>query len=379
MTDAETTSPPASLAQLSSRLVDDVRDLDAELGEVDLLVDQAKTEAARHAARSSAAADKLTALQVTNPQDTTQLMELSAQLVTLTKRAALMESQVDVLEGKRRALGRYRDAIAGYATVTADLSGSDPGGDGLAGTGLDPDAPMSAGRLAARHDDAGGPASRDLTGDARRPGPEPDQHRPAGPDRRAPRDTRPGHGPGRGPPAHRHGPADPRRHEDVHLRCPPHGPRRPRPPGHAASCRAGARPPRRASRSSSTRWARTGACRRTSSPACSGSWTTPWRPISAWPRTTCRSSWSGRLASRSGSRPRRTVEPAPAADPAQTEPPPKKKGAKEDELPPALAAMIEERRGRRARCAEAARLQDDRRLARSAPGARSRHAPLRST
>ena len=58
MTDAQTTSPPASLAQLSSRLVDDVRDLDRELGEVDLLVEQAKTEAARHIARSSAAADK---------------------------------------------------------------------------------------------------------------------------------------------------------------------------------------------------------------------------------------------------------------------------------------------------------------------------------
>ena len=33
----------------------------------------------------------------------------------LTKRAALMESQVDVLEGKRRALDRYRDALATYA------------------------------------------------------------------------------------------------------------------------------------------------------------------------------------------------------------------------------------------------------------------------
>jgi two-component system, NarL family, sensor histidine kinase DegS len=143
MTDAETTSPPSSLAQLSSRLVDDVRDLDRELGEVDLLVEQAKTEAARHVARSSSTADKLTALQVTNPQDTTQLLEVSAQLVTLTKRAALMESQVDVLEGKRRALGRYRDALAGYATLTADLSGSDPGGLGSA-AGLDPDAPMPA-------------------------------------------------------------------------------------------------------------------------------------------------------------------------------------------------------------------------------------------
>ena len=145
MTDTQTTSPPTSLAQLSSRLVDDVRDLDAELAEVDLLVEQAKTEAARHVARSAAAADKLTALQVTNPQDTTELLELSAQLVTLTKRAALMESQVDVLEGKRRALGRYRDAVAEYA----DRHGRPrrdrrPDRDVAAGPALDPDAPMPA-------------------------------------------------------------------------------------------------------------------------------------------------------------------------------------------------------------------------------------------
>jgi two-component system sensor histidine kinase DegS len=144
MTDTQTTSPPANLAQLSSRLVDDVRDLDRELAEVDLLVEQAKTEAARHVARSSAAADKLTALQVTNPQDTTQLLELSAQQVTLTKRAALMESQVDVLEGKRRALGRYRDAVADYATVVADLSGVGAGGAEVTVEALDPDAPVPA-------------------------------------------------------------------------------------------------------------------------------------------------------------------------------------------------------------------------------------------
>jgi two-component system sensor histidine kinase DegS len=144
MTDTQTTPPPASLPQLSSRLVDDVRDLDKELAEVDQLVEQAKTEAARHAARQSAAADKLTTLQVTRPQDTTELLELSAQLVTLTKRAALMESQVDVLEGKRRALGRYRDAVAEYASVLADLTGEDDGSgeETIGGIVLDPTAPL---------------------------------------------------------------------------------------------------------------------------------------------------------------------------------------------------------------------------------------------
>jgi two-component system sensor histidine kinase DegS len=146
MTDTQIPSPPASLAQLSSRLVDDVRDLDAELAEVDLLVEQAKTEAARHIARRAAAADKLAALQKGGTADPKDMLDLSAQLVTLTKRAALMESQVDVLEGKRRALGRYRDAVAGYVAATSTM---DPtlvlGGETAdEGPALDPDDPMPA-------------------------------------------------------------------------------------------------------------------------------------------------------------------------------------------------------------------------------------------
>lgn len=148
MTDDQTTSPPASLAQLSSRLMDDVRHLDAELGEVDLLIAQARTEAARHVARRAAAADKLAAPQKTGTTDLGDLLELSAKLLNLSKRAALMESQVDVLEGKRRALERYRDAVAEYASVAATLDepiGAPPGGgDSAIPLTIDPDAPMPA-------------------------------------------------------------------------------------------------------------------------------------------------------------------------------------------------------------------------------------------
>ena len=148
MTDDQATSPPASLAQLSSRLLDDVRHLDAELEEVDLLIAQARTEAARHVARRTAAADKLAALQKAGTTDLGDLLELSAKLLNLSKRAALMESQVDVLEGKRRALERYRDAVAEYASVAATLDepiGARPGGDDSAiPLTIDPDAPMPA-------------------------------------------------------------------------------------------------------------------------------------------------------------------------------------------------------------------------------------------
>jgi two-component system sensor histidine kinase DegS len=108
------TPPPevGATGGLTDRLAADLRTLDAELNEVDLLVTQAKAEAVRHESRRASATDKLAALPTTgDPKDR---LDLSASLITLTKRAALMESQVDVLEGKRRALARYRDAVAEY-------------------------------------------------------------------------------------------------------------------------------------------------------------------------------------------------------------------------------------------------------------------------
>jgi two-component system sensor histidine kinase DegS len=121
MTDiAPSLTPATSLPELSGRMADDLAHLDAELAEVDLLIVQAKTEAARHESRRVAASEKLaTAISTATSSgatlDPTVSADLNAQLVLLTKRAALMESQVDVLEGKRRALGRYRDALAVYA------------------------------------------------------------------------------------------------------------------------------------------------------------------------------------------------------------------------------------------------------------------------
>ena len=100
-------------------MADELAHLEAELVEVDLLIAQAKTEATRHETRRTAAADKLTTATAAAASAGVSIepgvaADLNTQLVLLTKRAALMESQVDVLEGKRRALGRYRDTLATY-------------------------------------------------------------------------------------------------------------------------------------------------------------------------------------------------------------------------------------------------------------------------
>src|SRR5215204_4602080 len=136
MTDPVPTAPATTLGDLSGRLADDLLKLDGELSEVDQLITQAKSEATRHEGRRAVAAERFEGL---TPQgDPKERLDQTASLVTLTKRAALMETQVDVLEGKRRALARYRDALVEYlsgaegvpffpaAAITAGAAGSGP-------------------------------------------------------------------------------------------------------------------------------------------------------------------------------------------------------------------------------------------------------------
>jgi two-component system sensor histidine kinase DegS len=145
MTDlAPTEKPPATLPELGARMTDELARLDVELGEVDLLIAQATTEAQRHEARRVAASEKLEAAGKApdgsaEAVDPAAAADLTTQLVTLTKRAALMESQVEVLAGKRRALGRYRDALAFYI-------------EALGAVGDAPKAKRSAGRDASSAD-----------------------------------------------------------------------------------------------------------------------------------------------------------------------------------------------------------------------------------
>jgi two-component system, NarL family, sensor histidine kinase DegS len=147
MTDPAATAPAATLGDLSGRLADDLLKLDGELREVDSLVTQANTEATRHEARRVTAAEKFDALPLDG--DARERADLATGLLTLTKRAALMESQVDVLDGKRRALARYRDALVEYLTVMGSLDPSMilPTQDAApdeASAPVDEDAPMPA-------------------------------------------------------------------------------------------------------------------------------------------------------------------------------------------------------------------------------------------
>ena len=148
-TAAAEAAPDGGVA-LSARLEADLAALDRELTEIDMLVAQASTEAARHEQKRAQAADKLTGAASLPPDD---LATLNAQIVTLTRRAAVMEAQVEVLEGKRKSLTRYRDGL--NALVAAYPDAAPAGGAVASADGAssgDAAAPMSRIVLNAQED-----------------------------------------------------------------------------------------------------------------------------------------------------------------------------------------------------------------------------------
>ena len=125
---SQAATPPESVA-LPVRLADDLDAVEKELVEIELLVTQATAEAVRHEGRRAQAAEKLST-GATGGTDPAAALEQHAQLLTLTQRAALMQSQVEVLDGKKRVLTRYRDALAAYVEASSgddDAEGGDAG------------------------------------------------------------------------------------------------------------------------------------------------------------------------------------------------------------------------------------------------------------
>jgi two-component system, NarL family, sensor histidine kinase DegS len=129
--------PPAAqdaLGELTARVTREATTLDAELAEIDMLVAQARTEAERHELKRVQTTEKIAGLSDATPSE--DVIALNSQLVTLTRRASVMESQVEVLEGKRKALARFRATLGEVAESLGASSGAGfvlgGGGDGEA-------------------------------------------------------------------------------------------------------------------------------------------------------------------------------------------------------------------------------------------------------
>jgi two-component system, NarL family, sensor histidine kinase DegS len=88
-----------------------IEQLERELAEIDLLLQQTTTEADRQETRRRQQEERLATLERSPSTEPGELDEARLQLLVLTKRTALMEGQIQVLEGKQKVLRRFRDYV----------------------------------------------------------------------------------------------------------------------------------------------------------------------------------------------------------------------------------------------------------------------------
>ena len=72
--------------------------------------------------KRSQTADRVATLRSATTPNPADLADATTQLVQLTRRAVMMESQVDVLQGKQKALGRYHEALERYGALLRDVA-----------------------------------------------------------------------------------------------------------------------------------------------------------------------------------------------------------------------------------------------------------------
>ncbi len=118
--------PARTPADLAAALDREVAGLERELSEIELLAGQARSETGRHEQKRAHLAEKLATLIATPGADRAEIAEENGQLVMLTKRFALMDAQIEVLQGKQKVLMRYRDGLANLRGEVAALAGLDP-------------------------------------------------------------------------------------------------------------------------------------------------------------------------------------------------------------------------------------------------------------
>ena len=106
-------SIPVPILEVAERARREVDLLTREIGEIELLVQQAKTEASRHEQKRAQAIEKAHQAPGYSPEG--EDAESTEQLLALTRRSAIMDAQVDILEGKLKILSRFRESLKHYS------------------------------------------------------------------------------------------------------------------------------------------------------------------------------------------------------------------------------------------------------------------------
>jgi two-component system sensor histidine kinase DegS len=131
---ADASPAPAGQADdLRTRLEGERSKLERELAEIDMLMKQATSEAERYEGRRQQAAQRVEALDQDQGATPDALREANAQLLNQTRRAAVMQTQTEVLQGKQRGLQRLSaliDDVLGSLGTAAASQRPAPAGNG---------------------------------------------------------------------------------------------------------------------------------------------------------------------------------------------------------------------------------------------------------
>ena len=116
---------PLPILEIAERARRDVDLLTQEIGEIESLANQARTEATHHEQKRTQAFERL---KPARPEAEGDQNDETDQLVALTRRSAIMEAQVDILEGKLKVLTRFRERLRRYGSELdrASMGGAVP-------------------------------------------------------------------------------------------------------------------------------------------------------------------------------------------------------------------------------------------------------------
>lgn len=135
----------ASLLALRKEIEVDIKRIEGENGEMDMLMEQVLTEIERHEGRRSKVEARLTSLETSAAPDPAELAEAHESLLALTRREMLFDAQRQVLEGKQRVLARFLQRLVEIDNSLAAMGGGPTRPAPVASPGLRPLASAAGG------------------------------------------------------------------------------------------------------------------------------------------------------------------------------------------------------------------------------------------
>ena len=108
---------------MRSELEGDITKIEGEIADIDQLMEQVLVEIERHETRRERLAAQLDSLEQLAAPDPDEIRDARADLLSITRRALLFDSQRQVLEGKHRVLARFLQRLVEIDNSLATMTG----------------------------------------------------------------------------------------------------------------------------------------------------------------------------------------------------------------------------------------------------------------